>query len=144
MLPQIRDNGRLVNVSSMAGMLKKYTEPIRKDFQTAASKDDPKDVTKLMERFSTTVLGDNKDQWPKAAYCVSKAGVTAMTKCYANKSGKRVLINACCPGYVNTDMTKGNGVKTVEQGAETPVLLAVGDIGNTTGEFWQEKQVSEW
>ena len=40
--------------------------------------------------------------------------------------GGSVLVNACCPGYVNTDMTKGNGAKTVDQGAKTPVMLALG------------------
>jgi carbonyl reductase 1 len=46
--------------------------------------------------------------------------------------------------YVNTDMTKGRGTKTTDQGAKTPVMLALKDIGGRTGEFWQSEKVIEW
>ena len=85
--------------------------------------------------------------WPSAAYAVSKAGEIAFTKAIAveaKKNGKNVLVNACCPGYVNTDMTKGNGVKTVDEGAKTPVMLALGEIGGKGGEFWQHEKIIEW
>lgn len=47
-------------------------------------------------------------------------------------------------GYVVTDMTKGGGSKTPDQGAQTPVMLAIGDIQNRTGLFWQHEQPIEW
>lgn len=37
-------------------------------------------------------------------------------------------------------MTKGRGPKTPDQGAETPVHLALGDIGNRTGMYWCDKK----
>lgn len=43
-----------------------------------------------------------------------------------------------------TDMTKGKGTKNVDEGAQTPVMLAIGDIGQTTGEFWQDEKVKSW
>lgn len=102
-----------------------------------------------MEDFKAAVnAGNEKEQgWPSAAYAVSKAGVTAMTKVVAEEvkeRGGKVLVNSCCPGYVNTDMSKGNGTKTVDQGAQTPVLLALGDIGAKNGLFWQEERPIEW
>ena len=60
------------------------------------------------------------------------------------KSSGEVLINACCPGFVNTDMTRGHGTMTVDEGAKTPVLLALGDIGGVTGGFWKDGVIVEW
>ena len=102
-----------------------------------------------MDEFTSAVERgrEQKEGWPSAAYAVSKAGVTGMTRVVAleeRKSGKCRLINSCCPGYVETDMTKGRGVKSVDEGAKTPVFLALGNIGQTTGEFWQNEKVTEW
>jgi hypothetical protein len=44
-------------------------------------------------------------------------------------------------GYVNTDMSSGKGPKTVEEGAETPVKLAIGDLGGKTGLYWRDLEV---
>ena len=77
---------------------------------------------------------------------VSKAGVTAMTKAVAlqeDKKDRGVLVNACCPGYVKTDMTRGGGAKTPDQGAQTPVMLAMGDVRQSGG-FWQSEKIIEW
>lgn len=129
-----------MNVSSVVGQLNsKYSEEIRTAFAESKTVND---VTKLMEFFTKAVeQGEEKEQgWPSAAYAVSKSGVTGMTRAIAlevaeGQKGKGVLINSCCPGYVSTDMTKHRGAKTVDQGAQTPVLLACGDIGGTAGEF---------
>jgi carbonyl reductase 1 len=40
-------------------------------------------------------------------------------------------------------MTKGRGVKTVDDGAQTPVLLAIGDIGDRTGLYWSDGRPDE-
>jgi carbonyl reductase 1 len=45
---------------------------------------------------------------------------------------------------VKTDMTKGRGTKTPDEGAMTPVMLAVGDIGGITGEYWQHETLARW
>ncbi|KAM0797977.1 carbonyl reductase [Usnea florida] len=149
-LPLIRPGGRLVNVSSVVGQLNsKYSEAIRTAFIESKTVND---VTKLMEAFTKAVeQGEEKEQgWPSAAYAVSKSGVTGMTRAIAlevaegGQTGKGVLVNSCCPGYVSTDMTKHRGAKTVDQGAQTPVFLACGDIGGRAGEFWQRERVSEW
>jgi carbonyl reductase 1 len=41
-------------------------------------------------------------------------------------------------------MTRGGGVKTVDEGAKTPVLLALGDISGKTGKFWQDEKEIAW
>lgn len=148
LLPLIREGGRLVNVSSMSGKLNKYSDEIREAFLAAAKKDVPA-VTAIMQQFQKAVeAGQEKEEgFPSIAYGVSKAGETAYTKALALEGSwrkKNILINACCPGYVNTDMTKGRGRKTPDQGAQTPVMLALQDIGGKTGEFWQHEEVIEW
>ncbi|MCJ1380298.1 hypothetical protein MMC17_003401 [Xylographa soralifera] len=146
LLPLLRPGGRLVNISSMASHLNKYSLPLRARFLAAATVDD---VTALMADFEAAVAaGTEKAQgWPSAAYAVSKAGVTGMTRVVAREErerGRGVLVNSCCPGYVQTDMTRGGGVKTVDEGARTPVLLALGEVGGRAGEFWQGERVIEW
>ena len=127
-----------MNVSSMTGHLNsKYSQEIRTAFAESKTVDD---VTRLMESFTKAVeQGKEREQgWPSAAYAVSKSGITGMTRAVAleekEKSGG-VLVNSCCPGFVSTDMTKQRGSKTVDEGAQTPVLLAAGDLGRTAGEF---------
>jgi carbonyl reductase 1 len=94
-----------------------------------------------MEKFTADVTAgrEKAEGWPSAAYAVSKAGEIAFTEAIAMEAEtngrKNVLVNSCCPSYVNTNMTKGNGVKTVDQGAKTPVMLALGEIGGKNGEF---------
>ena len=38
-------------------------------------------------------------------------------------------------------MTRGNGVLTPDEGAKTPVLLALGDLKVVTGKFWKDGTV---
>ena len=122
----------------MSGHLSsKYSPEIRAAFADSETVDD---VTRLMESFTEAVERgmENERGWPSAAYAVSKSGVTGMTRAVAKEEGRKgsgVLVNSCCPGYVSTDMTGNRGAKTVDEGAQTPVLLALGDIQGTSGEF---------
>jgi carbonyl reductase 1 len=145
-LPLLKPEGRLINVASVSGKLDKYSDEIRERF--LASKTEP-DVTGIMKDFASAVeAGKEKEAgFPSAAYAVSKAGLIAATRALALKEKENrntALINSCCPGYVNTDMTKGNGVKTPDEGAQTPVFLALGDIRGETGEFWKDEKHCEW
>ncbi|KAK5052016.1 hypothetical protein LTR84_002820 [Exophiala bonariae] len=145
-LPHIKDGGRLVNVASMAGQLSsKYSDSIKSRFRNAQTTED---ITRLMQEFATGVEnGSHEADWPSAAYAVSKAGVIGVTKVIARQnqeSGSKTLINSCCPGYVKTDMTRGGGTKTPDQGAAMPVLLALGDIRGSNGEFWSEGKIVNW
>lgn len=145
-LPLIKQGGRLVNVASMAGHLSKYSDSIRQKFLQAKSHDE---ITALMQGFKKAVAAgkENKEGWPSAAYAVSKAGSIGMTRTIAMEAkskGNNVLINSCCPGYVKTDMTRGGGAKAPDQGAQTPVMLALQDIGGKSGLFWQHEKPIEW
>ena len=52
-----------------------------------------------------------------------------------------MVVSACCPGYVRTDMSGPNAPLTPDQGAETPVLCALLPAGSPTGKFWKDKVV---
>ncbi|KAK1787428.1 hypothetical protein P4O66_002914 [Electrophorus voltai] len=49
-------------------------------------------------------------------------GVTVLNE---TKAGDGILLNACCPGWVRMDMAGPNATKSPEEGAETPVYLAL-------------------
>lgn len=137
---------RIVNVASISGALDKYSPQLVERFRAVRT---VADSTALMEDFTDAVIrGKEKDEgWPSAAYAVSKAGVIAMTGAVAAAEAQKdngVVINSCCPGWVVTDMTRGKGVKTPDQGAQTPVMLAFGDDGGQTGLFWRDEKVLGW
>ncbi|KAI8934729.1 hypothetical protein NX059_008419 [Plenodomus lindquistii] len=145
-LPLLKPTGRIVNVASSVGSLDKYSDEIRSRFLSSKTEDD---VTNIMKEFQAAVeAGKEKDAgFPSAAYAVSKAGLIGGTKALARAEqdkGSKVLVNCCCPGYVNTDMTKGNGTKTPDEGAQTPVLLALQDIKGKTGTFWRDGAEIDW
>ena len=130
----------------MSEKLHKYSETIRDQF--LALKTVP-DITKLMGRFQSAVdaAKEKKQGWPSAGYAVSKAGVVGMTKAIGTvekEKGSKVLINSCCPGYVKIDMTRGGGSKTPDQGAQTPVMLALEDLNDRGGLFWQDEKPIQW
>ena len=59
--------------------------------------------------------------FPNSAYGMSKIGVTALTRVQQRllqKDATRsdIIVNACCPGYVATDMSSFKGHLTIDQG----------------------------
>ncbi|KAL1617844.1 hypothetical protein SLS54_007626 [Diplodia seriata] len=152
---------RLINIASIAGSLSKYPSALASRFRSAAtySPSSPAPpasaATALMTEFTAAVADGSHEQlgFPSAAYAVSKAGLIAATKAVAaweedeaRKEGREMRgVQACCPGWVNTDMTKGRGVKSVDEGARTPVWLALGtEGGEVEGGFWQGERIVEW
>jgi carbonyl reductase 1 len=122
--------------------LSKYSPEIRARFQASKSQ---ADVDAIMREFQAAVdQGKEKEAgFPSAAYAVSKAGLIGGTRALAKEAeGKRVV--SCCPGYVNTDMTKGNGTKTPDDGAKTPVWLAIGEVEGPNGAFYRDEKEVEW
>jgi carbonyl reductase 1 len=145
-LPLIKPTGRLVNVASTSGSLKKVSSEIRERYLSSKTEED---VTAIMRDFQTAVdQGREKDAgFQSAAYSTSKQGLIGGTRALAREveaKGSKVLVNSCCPGYVNTDMSKGNGTKTPDEGAKTPVWLAIQDFGGKTGSFYRDEKEIKW
>ena len=80
-----------------------------------------------------------------AAYSPSKTFLNAVTLQYVRElSGTDILINACCPGYVATDLNAFHGVRTPEQGAAIAVRLATLPDDGPTGRFFEDAGEVPW
>jgi len=148
LLPLVRSGGRIVMVSSTAGKLSIVKRHLQEQFSSDTLTE--QQLVSLMDQFMQDVAAGNHEAkgWPTTAYGVSKVGMTAFTKIIARElsSGGQtdILANACCPGWVRTDMAGYNAPKSPDQGAETPVYLAMLPPNSPTGEFWHEKTVVSW
>ena len=88
-------------------------------------------------------LADMGAEYP--AYRMSKAALNALTRTTAAELGSGpILINACCPGWVQTGMGGPNAPRTVVQGAETPVWLATLHENGPAGGFFRDKAPIPW
>lgn len=58
--------------------------------------------------------------WPNSAYSTSKIGISALTRiqqrAFDDDLREDIIVNACHPGYVDTDMTSHKGLLTIEEG----------------------------
>lgn len=78
------------------------------------------------------------------AYGIAKAALNALTRALVRDLPAGVKINACCPGWVNTRMGGAEAPLTPEQGADTPVWLALLPDDGPTGGFFRERQAIGW
>ena len=71
--------------------------------------------------------------------------MNAMTIITADElRGTNILINAVCPGWVRTDMGGPNAQRTVEEGADTAVWLAIQPDGSQSGKFFRDRKMIPW
>jgi NAD(P)-dependent dehydrogenase (short-subunit alcohol dehydrogenase family) len=123
LLPLLRHSAhpRIVNVSSTTGSLS----------LTAAGTDFGGDAAR------------------RIAYSASKAALNMLTLQYARAFAAdpqlaHIKINAVTPGYVTTDMNRGQGTRTVSEGAKVIVEFAtIGDDG-PSGEFHNDRGPVPW
>jgi NAD(P)-dependent dehydrogenase (short-subunit alcohol dehydrogenase family) len=80
-----------------------------------------------------------------AGYRMSKTALNALTRTMAAElSEDPIKINAMCSGWVRTDMGGPEATRTVEQGAETAVWLAMLEEDGPTGGFFRDKAPIAW
>uniref|UniRef100_A0A3P8SW71 carbonyl reductase (NADPH) n=1 Tax=Amphiprion percula TaxID=161767 RepID=A0A3P8SW71_AMPPE len=137
-------SGRVVNVSSLGGSwaLKDCSPALQQRFRSEDITED--ELVGLMQRFvAESQKGKHKeDGWPETAY----GGLIMRCHIYRNNDSKCILVNACCPGWVRTDMTSEKAPKSPDEGAITPVYLALLPPGATEphGKFVSDKEVQPW
>ena len=79
------------------------------------------------------------------AYDSSKTAVNAITVQFAHELRETpIKVNAADPGYVATDMNRHQGVRSVEQGAATPVRLATLPADGPTGGYFDDDGPVPW
>lgn len=148
--PILRSHARVVNVSSMTakGALKRVSEEVRMEFKNAATRED---TNRLVNRFIELVAAGEAERCgftPGSNYGLSKLGLCTLSRIQSREIRKDISrpginVYSVCPGYVATDMTSYNGTKTIDEGADTPVWLALQPLGSSegVGEFFAERKV---
>ncbi|OIW11720.1 hypothetical protein TanjilG_20204 [Lupinus angustifolius] len=147
-LLQKSESPRIVNVSSTLGKLKFVSNEWAKGVFSDANNLTEEKVDEVIKEF----LKDFKEGaleskgWPRTlgAYTISKAAMNAYTRILA-KNYPTISINSVCPGYVKTDITSNTGFLTAEEGAASPVSLALLPNGSPSGLFYQRTEASsDW
>ncbi|KAK2650364.1 hypothetical protein Ddye_017853 [Dipteronia dyeriana] len=138
-LLQLSDSPRIINVSSSMGMLK-Y---IRNEWANGVLVDAENLTEERVDEVLSEFLKDFKEGsletkgWPHflSAYSVTKVAMNAYTRILAKKY-PNFCVNCVCPGYVKTDINCNTGILSVEEGAASPVRLALLPNGGPSGVFF--------
>ena len=150
----VKPQGKIVVVSSLAG---KFRDLSRRNPAVFAQLSQYKkgsltveELDAIVRRFESEMEDETKrGSWLGTVYGSSKLYLSIYT--YLLSRSPRLLDNhiqayACCPGWVNTDMTKGSGAPlTAYEGADTPYfLMNVSDKVDLTiqGEFFSKRTVN--
>eukprot|EP00057_Strongylocentrotus_purpuratus_P021248 XP_011675722.1 PREDICTED: carbonyl reductase [NADPH] 3-like [Strongylocentrotus purpuratus] len=151
----------IVNVASTTGYIvfrEQLTDEIRNRFRQVK---DEQDVVDLMNEFLECCKTETNaaNGWTTWSYGVSKLGVILLSKIQAEKisldeSRQDILVNACSPGFVQTDMTADlpetehdDSIKiTTVEGADTPVFVALLPPGvkEPNGQFLLRRKVYDF
>ena len=118
MLPLLHKSpaGRIVNLSSTLSSLDANSDPAN-------------------PFYSSRLIG----------YNASKAAVNMLTIQLAQElKDSSIVVNAVSPGFVKTDLTRGNGFQTAEEGAKPPVRYALLEDNAVTGKFVSAKGEIPW
>jgi NAD(P)-dependent dehydrogenase (short-subunit alcohol dehydrogenase family) len=78
------------------------------------------------------------------AYGVAKAALNALTRALPRDLPPGVKVNAACPGWVATRMGGPNAPRSPEDGADTPVWLALLPEDGPTGGFFRDRRPIPW
>ncbi|KAI8917687.1 carbonyl reductase [NADPH] 1-like protein [Powellomyces hirtus] len=147
-LPLIRENGRVIIVSSMAGKLSILSPELQAKFSSPSLTLEELDM--LMQSFVQAVEdGTYADKgWPKQAYGTSKVGCTALSLVLSRLpevQKKNIFVAACCPGWCKTDMAGDKAPLTATDGAQTPVMLATAATsGLENGAYYKDQKLAKW
>lgn len=137
---------RIINVSSILGQLEKLKNPVLREEIGNLENLTEKRVDKFVEKYLEDVKEQRLDGsgWPYRSYSVSKIALNAYTRVLARSlkdrpEGQHIYVNCATPGFCKTDLTRNAGIYTAEQGAETPVWVALLPPKGPTGQFFSQK-----
>ncbi|XYI01664.1 SDR family oxidoreductase [Sorangium sp. So ce1128] len=147
LLPLVRPEGRVVMVTSGLGDRRKVGRSLQA--QLGKAELTREELIQLMRKFVGDVSAGRHtaEGWPSSAYAVSKIGLNALTGVLARElagDGRGILCNAACPGWVRTGMGGAHAPRSVEEGAETPVWLALLPSGGPQGGVFRDKAPASW
>ncbi|ELU15972.1 hypothetical protein CAPTEDRAFT_152583 [Capitella teleta] len=159
MMPILNSGARVVNLAGgLASVVFRKSSPARKKVICDAAS--VHDVTDVMNNYVQSVKDGVLEQegWPvdipkmmSPAYCIGKMGINMLSPITqkmidADTSRSDILINACCPGATSTDMYRGPGGKTIDEGADTPLYVALlpPNVPEPRGQHVFQRKILEW
>lgn len=149
LVPLLRQDGRVIIVSSTAGKLgNNYSDELKARFLDPHLTVPKLDA--LAQQFIADVRANQYTQhgWPASTYKVSKALVNGYLRVLNDlykEDSRKLFFAALCPGWVRTRMGGEKASRDVTQGAETPVYLSTTDLKDLpNGKFWYDKNVSDY
>jgi len=78
-------------------------------------------------------------------YRLSKVSINALTRIWtAELKDKNILVNSMCPGWVKTEMGGSEATRSVEEGADTAVWLAILPDNGPRGKFFRDRKEIPW
>lgn len=79
------------------------------------------------------------------AYRMSKTALNALTRILASElAGTNIIVNSCCPGWVQTDMGGPRATRPVAEATDTILWLATLPDGGPRGGFFRDRQPLPW
>lgn len=149
LLPLLRSQARIVMVSSGMGELSCLSRELQAEFMavelTRAA------LQALGDRFVADVaVGKQRERgWPSNAYAVSKVAMNAYVRVLASelaaaRDPRDIAVNAVCPGWVRTAMGGSHAPLSPEEGARTPLWLAMQPAGGPSGGFFRSQRRIPW
>ncbi|XP_014663163.1 PREDICTED: carbonyl reductase [NADPH] 1-like [Priapulus caudatus] len=146
----LKPHARVVNVSSVAGLLQRLSNPEMKK-KIASNEYNIPQLEQIAKQYVEDVkAGVHAEKgYPKSHYSMTKLLLTALSRVQARELQNRnqdIVLNACCPGYVSTDMSSHGGTKTIDEGADTLIYLALlpPNVNSPIGEFVENRKISDW
>ncbi|XP_059058421.1 carbonyl reductase [NADPH] 3-like [Achroia grisella] len=145
MLPMMENGGKIVNISSSSGHLSRIpSEKLRK---IISSPDLSLEVLSKQIHKYVEAVRDNRDieeGWGESPYVVSKVGVNAYTfNLHRRLANRGIMVNCVHPGYVMSDMTRGGGNVSPQQGSVQPLRLALEPMGSGLY-LWHDGTAVSW
>ncbi|XVF22597.1 hypothetical protein REPUB_Repub12eG0185100 [Reevesia pubescens] len=141
-LLQLSDSARIVNVSSLMGLLEnipnQWAKKVLSDVESLSEDRVDEVLKQFLKDFKEGLL--EAQGWPTyfSAYTLSKAAMNAYTRILA-KEYPSFLVNCIGPGFVKTDITCNIGVLTAAEGAENVARLALLSNDGPSGLFFLRK-----
>lgn len=147
--PVLKDNARVINVSSDCGHIsnlrnKYWIDRLTKDDITVD------DVNAFVNWFLESVKNNTLneadfEETPLLAYRISKVALCAVTRLQQKELGRGISINSLHPGFVKTNMTNNAGDLTMEESSAAPVYLALDADQSLKGKYiWFDKSERNW
>lgn len=151
LFPIVKENGRIVNISSDCGHLSNVKNRywVERLSQKNITREEIHEFVQWFmdsKKNGTFDRNDIADGGTCASYRVTKVALCALTRIQQKELETRnISVNSMHPGLVQTDMTHNTGFLTPEQASATPIYLALDAPSSIRGAYvWHDGSILDW